>query len=360
MANLPETSVWEDGVYEIQSFDPVQGAVGNNLGVVNIPSQTLTNRTRFLRDRLETLEGVSGGNFTDLQNQVNALPGQLTQQIDADGSWRWLTASGGYFSWRSGILSYNGPCTPDHPNLTGANTANIQWLTYSVMGGAAGVPGAQLLPSNITGGTRVGQRSIWARDAGGTLRHYYTVGRSDFNFQVTNEIVTEERAQSIIADLSGGLQTPVMLDTLAMLPTTGMTVGMYFFVQNMINPPASSGIPPTPNRSGKVWWGPTTVGGTTNGWNWMLDGNFAPDGETITFNASGSLQISQTWQTAINTAFATAQAAMPRAGGIFAARPTLASGAGVNTALGLGSAPTVDQTQAFATEVAFTPLGTHS
>ena len=56
MPNLSESPVWED-VYEIQATDRVAGANGTFPDVVNRPSQSLTNRTAYLKDQLAVLQG---------------------------------------------------------------------------------------------------------------------------------------------------------------------------------------------------------------------------------------------------------------------------------------------------------------
>lgn len=58
MANQPETSSFDAGVYQLETTDPVQGGIG---GVSNDPLINLTNRTRWLYDRLAALDA---GTFT--------------------------------------------------------------------------------------------------------------------------------------------------------------------------------------------------------------------------------------------------------------------------------------------------------
>ena len=52
MSNLPESSDWTPGVYQIESSDPV---VGGPDGVTNLPTKQLTNRTLWLKQRIEAL-----------------------------------------------------------------------------------------------------------------------------------------------------------------------------------------------------------------------------------------------------------------------------------------------------------------
>lgn len=47
MANLKETSFWEEGIYQWETSDPVLG--GEN-GIDNVPTRQLANRTKWLKD----------------------------------------------------------------------------------------------------------------------------------------------------------------------------------------------------------------------------------------------------------------------------------------------------------------------
>jgi len=54
MANsLPESSTWEEEIYQLEPTDPVKGGSG---GISNLQATQLGNRTRFLKDQLEALE----------------------------------------------------------------------------------------------------------------------------------------------------------------------------------------------------------------------------------------------------------------------------------------------------------------
>jgi len=65
MANLNEQDQWEDGVYQIETTDPV---VGGPDGISNVQAKQLANRTRFLRERLSEAQasldavGIEGQN----------------------------------------------------------------------------------------------------------------------------------------------------------------------------------------------------------------------------------------------------------------------------------------------------------
>lgn len=55
MADLPETNQWTPGVYQIETSDPV---VGGPEGVTNLPIKQLSNRTVWLKQKIEAL--ISG------------------------------------------------------------------------------------------------------------------------------------------------------------------------------------------------------------------------------------------------------------------------------------------------------------
>lgn len=53
MANLPESSTFDAGVYQLETTDPV---VGGASGVSNTPLKNLANRTKYLKDHIDALE----------------------------------------------------------------------------------------------------------------------------------------------------------------------------------------------------------------------------------------------------------------------------------------------------------------
>jgi hypothetical protein len=52
MANLPETSNFDTGVYQLETADPVQGGAS---GLSNTPFKNLVNRTRWLYDQVQAI-----------------------------------------------------------------------------------------------------------------------------------------------------------------------------------------------------------------------------------------------------------------------------------------------------------------
>lgn len=78
MANLPESAVWESGIYQIETTDPVLGGID---GISNQQGKQLANRTTYLKDvvddhetRIDTLEAK-----TDYLNRLKAA-GALVKQ----------------------------------------------------------------------------------------------------------------------------------------------------------------------------------------------------------------------------------------------------------------------------------------
>lgn len=73
MANLPELSEFTAGVYQIETSDPVLGGVD---GVTNVPLKALVNRTRWLKEQVDTLaaEVASAIDAAYVQGELHKLP----------------------------------------------------------------------------------------------------------------------------------------------------------------------------------------------------------------------------------------------------------------------------------------------
>lgn len=85
MANVPEQSRWENGIYQFEETDPVQGGPD---GIDNLPNKQLANRTRYLRDLLQQLQasvdavGAEGQNALWIAVENNAsMSGLLEQEL---------------------------------------------------------------------------------------------------------------------------------------------------------------------------------------------------------------------------------------------------------------------------------------
>ena len=82
MANLPESSIFDAGVYQIETTDPV---IGGPSGVTNTPLKNLANRTKYLKDHVDAIEAayalkVSPA-FTGTPTAPTAAAGTNTTQV---------------------------------------------------------------------------------------------------------------------------------------------------------------------------------------------------------------------------------------------------------------------------------------
>jgi hypothetical protein len=87
MANLAEVAVWETGVYRLQDTDPVQGypaPTGDVDGVDNLQAKQLTNRTKYLKTRLDTIADLV--NLSGVDYSVLRDPGGSTAGVRVGGS----------------------------------------------------------------------------------------------------------------------------------------------------------------------------------------------------------------------------------------------------------------------------------
>lgn len=66
MAYLTETSTWDVGVYELEVGDPVAGGPS---GVSNAPLKNLANRTKYLKDAVDS----NASSISSLQTSYSAL-----------------------------------------------------------------------------------------------------------------------------------------------------------------------------------------------------------------------------------------------------------------------------------------------
>jgi len=69
MANITETVTWDDGVYQLETTDPVEGGED---GVDNAPHKNLANRTLWLKAQL-LLKALKNGSATEKFKVANAV-----------------------------------------------------------------------------------------------------------------------------------------------------------------------------------------------------------------------------------------------------------------------------------------------
>ncbi|WP_322080133.1 phage tail protein [Burkholderia cenocepacia] len=98
MANLKEESKWEEGVYQFETSDPVQGGPD---GVDNVPTKQLANRTRHLKDRADAND-----------KRVDAIG----KQVDSLGTDKLSTAGG---TMKGTLKAKQGAITPNNANNAG-------------------------------------------------------------------------------------------------------------------------------------------------------------------------------------------------------------------------------------------------
>lgn len=82
MANLPESSSFDAGVYQLETTDPV---IGGPSGVSNAPLKNLANRTRYLKDQVDALASskapLASPAFTGAPTAPTAAQGTNTTQL---------------------------------------------------------------------------------------------------------------------------------------------------------------------------------------------------------------------------------------------------------------------------------------
>lgn len=83
MANLEELNQYDAGVYQIETTDPV---LGGPSGIANQQAKQLANRTKYLKDRVDKLEGgqtIPAGVATEsyVQRQLNMLDAKQSVRI---------------------------------------------------------------------------------------------------------------------------------------------------------------------------------------------------------------------------------------------------------------------------------------
>lgn len=112
MANLREISVWEVGIYQLETSDPVMG--GEN-GIDNRVPRQLANRTLWLKNELARQIGLVNQNNTNLNNQK----ADKTVQFTAGAG---LTGGGDLSASRSLSLGTPSKITANSTNTAASNT----------------------------------------------------------------------------------------------------------------------------------------------------------------------------------------------------------------------------------------------
>jgi len=84
MANQPENPIWEVGIYQFETTDPVEGGVG---GIDNQPLLQLANRTLYLKNLFDAvlLPITSGKGWLLFDDIVSNIPPGWAEVVDMRG-----------------------------------------------------------------------------------------------------------------------------------------------------------------------------------------------------------------------------------------------------------------------------------
>jgi len=74
MANVSETATFEEGIYQIETTDPVLGGVN---GIANVQAKQLANRTVWLKERADLVDEAAGGH-PSLSERLNVMTAEMT------------------------------------------------------------------------------------------------------------------------------------------------------------------------------------------------------------------------------------------------------------------------------------------
>ena len=74
MSNVNETPTWEDGVYQIETTDPVLGGPG---GIANVQAGQLANRTAYLKERADQVDAIAAQLGAPLPETLAAIVKQI-------------------------------------------------------------------------------------------------------------------------------------------------------------------------------------------------------------------------------------------------------------------------------------------
>lgn len=135
MANLREQSIWEAGIYQLETSDPVMG--GEN-GIDNRAPRQLANRTLWLKTELAKAVASIGKNKTAGENTY----AKKATVINAGAG---LTGGGGIGSNVTIALGTPGKCSGSTRNWAGSDTH-----THELEQANSQVAGVAKLINNLT------------------------------------------------------------------------------------------------------------------------------------------------------------------------------------------------------------------
>jgi hypothetical protein len=175
MANLPELNEFTEGVYQIETSDPVLGGVD---GITNVPIKALANRTKWLKAQVEAIEAAveAAIDAAYVQAELNKLPFKAPARVATTTN---ITLSGlqtidGVSVLAGERVLVKNQSTASQNGIWLAQTS--AWTRAADMNeDAEVVPGMAVV---VSGGTLQGD-TIWTLSTDGTI----TVGTSDMAFK---------------------------------------------------------------------------------------------------------------------------------------------------------------------------------
>ena len=161
MANLVESSLWEPGIYQWETSDPVEGGAS---GIDNVPTRQLANRTSFLRQVLAVPYTAGDMLYATGANTLAKLPVGAANRV--------LTSSGTAPQWSTSLAlaggaSFGGAVSAGGGGSFGAGLTVTSGLVSSTLYG---------LTINSTSGDAAGA-GIQIQAGGfmvGRVRSFYT------------------------------------------------------------------------------------------------------------------------------------------------------------------------------------------
>ena len=153
MANLVESSVWENGIYQLEITDPVQGGTD---GIDNVQAKQLANRTTYLKEVIENAVAsiknkksatfvIGNSNAGHTAGDVDFLCTGANDHAVINNAIAALPAGGGKIIIQEGTYNLGGSINVDKNNVT------IQGMGPSTILRAASVIGSSSGLINVTG-----------------------------------------------------------------------------------------------------------------------------------------------------------------------------------------------------------------
>jgi len=239
MAYQPEAVQWDDGVYQLEATDPVDGGVG---AVSNKPLLNLANRTAYLKQHIDALE--SGSTVIDIYapKKSPALTGTPTAPTQAAGDNSTKIATDQFVQ-----TAVNGVVSVDIAgNASTVLTAAQYGASILLLTGAVTADKAVIFPTNITGrwvvfNNTTGNYTITLKTASG---NGVTINRG-LSSQVFSTGVTlwHEKTDFISPVMSGNptAPTPAVGDSSPTVATTAFVqAAMKAFGLSAVNAPFAS------------------------------------------------------------------------------------------------------------------------